>query len=65
MSQIITRELRHWIVTQAEAGCTPESVLQAMKASGWQEDIAIHALETTLSDHLRGRGLSPDRKSVV
>jgi len=60
MSQIITRELRHWIVTQAEAGCTPESVLQAMKASGWQEDIAIHALETTLSDHLRGRGLSPE-----
>jgi len=60
MSQIITRELRHWIVAQAEAGCTPESVLQAMKASGWQEDIAIHALETTLSDHLRGRGLSPE-----
>lgn len=48
MSQLITPELRAWIVEQARAGCTPESVLQAMKASGWQEDVAIQAMEDTL-----------------
>lgn len=60
MSQTITPELRQWIVTQAEAGCTPEAVLAAMRTAGWQEDVAISALEDTLSDHLRRRGLSPD-----
>jgi prolyl 4-hydroxylase len=30
----------------------PESVLEAMKSSGWHEDVAIKALEETLRDHL-------------
>jgi prolyl 4-hydroxylase len=51
-TQAITPELRQWIVSQAEAGCTPDSVLQAMRNSGWEEDIAIAALENTLRDHL-------------
>ncbi len=52
LAQTITPELRRWIVAQAEAGCRPEDVLQAMKASGWGEEVAIAALEQTLSERL-------------
>jgi prolyl 4-hydroxylase len=51
-SQAITPELRDWIVAQARAGCRPEDVLQSMRTSGWDEDTAMDALETTLRDHL-------------
>lgn len=50
--QTVTAELRRWIVAQAEAGCRPEDVLQAMKASGWDEDVAAAALEQTLTERL-------------
>ena len=53
-AQPITSELRHWIVAQATAGHPPETVLDAMKASGWDEDIAIAAMESTLGEHLAG-----------
>jgi prolyl 4-hydroxylase len=59
--QAITPELQQWIVAQAQAGHTPESVLQAMRASGWQEDVALAALESTLTgflaEHARSTGL--------
>ena len=51
-AQLITPELRQWIVAQAAAGHPPEVVVDAMKASGWDEDVAIDALETTMQDHL-------------
>jgi len=51
-TQSITPELRQWIISQAQAGCQPEAVLDAMRASGWDEDIAIDALENTLREHL-------------
>jgi prolyl 4-hydroxylase len=50
--QAITPELRLWIVAQAEAGCRPDDVLEAMKASGWAEDVAIEAMEVTLRERL-------------
>lgn len=50
--QSITPELRRWIVAQAEAGCQPEEVVQAMVASGWHEDVAVQALEQTLRSRL-------------
>ena len=52
MSQTITPELRRWIVEQASAGFTPESVLQAMKVSGWQESVALAALEEVMENHV-------------
>jgi prolyl 4-hydroxylase len=55
-STAITQELRAWIVAQAEAGFPPEEVLAAMKNSGWPEDIAIEAMETTLTEHLKAKG---------
>ena len=63
MTQAITPELRQWIVEQATAGHSAESVLQSMKASGWDEDTAIEAMESTLRGHLNERaaaeGLPP------
>ena len=52
-TQTITADLRRWIVAQATAGHAAEMVLDAMKASGWDEDVAVDALETTMRDHLR------------
>ena len=50
--QAITPELRRWIIEQAEAGCRPQDVIEAMKASGWVEAVAVKAMETTLREHL-------------
>jgi prolyl 4-hydroxylase len=53
MTQIITPQLRDWIISQAQAGFQADTVLKSMLASGWNEDVAIDALETTLRDHLQ------------
>ena len=53
MSQTITPELRRWIIEQASAGFEPEAVLASMVASGWQEAVAVSAMESTLREHLR------------
>lgn len=62
-AQFVTPELREWIVTQAKAGHPPQSVLQAMVASGWHEDTAIKAMEEALAGHLeqqaQAEGLPP------
>ena len=63
--QQITAELRDWIVAQATAGYTPDKVLKSMIQSGWDEAVAIQALEETLrgylSDHARANGLPEPR----
>jgi len=51
-TQQITPQLRQWIVEQAQAGHSPEVVLKSMVASGWDEDVAIEAMESTLKGHL-------------
>jgi prolyl 4-hydroxylase len=51
-TQTITPALRQWIIEQARAGHRPEAVLEAMKTSGWHEDVALDALETVLSSAL-------------
>ena len=51
--QTITPELRSWIVQQAQQGFAADVVLKSMMASGWSEDVAIAALETTLAEHLQ------------
>ncbi len=50
--QQVTPELRQWIVDQASAGHGAETVLKAMIASGWSEDVAVDAMEATLRGHL-------------
>ncbi len=56
-TQSITPQLRQWIVEQAQAGCTPQSVLKAMRDAGWQEQVAMAAMEESLSSHLTDQGL--------
>lgn len=61
-AQTVTPELRRWIIAQAEAGCRPDDVLAAMKASGWAEDVALEAMEATLRqrlDEIGPRGVKP------
>ena len=53
-TQIVTPELRDWIVAQAAAGHSPEIVVEAMKASGWEEPTARLALATTLGEKVAG-----------
>ena len=52
MSQVATPELQQWIVEQARAGCKPEAVLSAMTQAGWQEDVAIAAMEAAMGTHV-------------
>jgi prolyl 4-hydroxylase len=55
-TQTATPELRQWILEQAQAGHSPDAVLQAMVQSGWDEEVALEALEQTLSGFLAERG---------
>ena len=59
--QHVTPELRQWIIDQAKAGRPPDDVLKSMMASGWAEDVALAALEDTLSgflkEHAQANGL--------
>lgn len=50
--QLITPELRQWIVEQAEAGHAADAVLKAMQASGWDEDVALNALEVVMLERI-------------
>ncbi len=62
-TQQITPDLRKWIIDQAQAGYTAEVVLKSMVASGWNEDVAIEAMESTLKGHAESQavasGLAP------
>ena len=54
--QEVTEDLRRWIIAQAEAGCSADGLMAAMRAGGWDEAVATQALETTLTEHLRRLG---------
>jgi len=56
--QQITPQLTQWIIEQAQAGHSAESVLKSMLASGWAEDVAIEAMETTLRGHLNNQAVA-------
>ena len=65
MTQQITPQLRQWIVEQAQAGHQAEAVLKSMLASGWSEDIAVEAMESTLRGHLEHNAAVPDLPPAV
>lgn len=52
LSQTITPELRQWIIDQASAGVAAPALIEGMRASGWNEDVAIAAVELVLRAHL-------------
>src|SRR5262245_17539549 len=43
--QQITPEVLQWVSAQAQAGHLPDAVLQAMRASGWHDEVARSAIE--------------------
>ena len=47
-TQAVTPELRDWIVAQFRAGCAPDDILKAMRASGWEDAVARMALAQAL-----------------
>lgn len=58
-AQVITQELRQWIVEQATAGVSVPSVLASMISSGWQESVAVDAIEEVLSQEVSRRFPAP------
>lgn len=62
-SQTVTPELRQWIIDQAGTGITAPALIEAMRAAGWNEDVAVRAVEDVLRAHLDGlaqqQGLPP------
>ncbi|RYX94190.1 MAG: 2-oxoglutarate-dependent dioxygenase [Comamonadaceae bacterium] len=64
-AQQITPQLRQWIVEQAQAGHPPETVLKAMLTSGWAEDVAVVAMETTLREHLNANAVQQGLPAAV
>jgi prolyl 4-hydroxylase len=48
----VTPALRQWIIEQAQAGCPPQAVLAAMRSRGWDEDVALDAINDTLQAFL-------------
>jgi prolyl 4-hydroxylase len=63
--QQITPQLRQWIVEQAQAGHSAESVLKSMLASGWSEDVAVEAMESTLRGHLESQAVAQGLPAAV
>ena len=61
-TQTVTPELRQWIIEQAQAGCRPEDVLASMRASGWNEAVALASLEHTLQQFV---GAQPKTKTKI
>jgi prolyl 4-hydroxylase len=64
-TQQITPQLRQWIVEQAQAGHGAEAVLESMLASGWTEDVAIEAMESTLKVHLEQKAKEQSLPAAV
>jgi prolyl 4-hydroxylase len=46
----VTPELRRWIITQTEAGQTPDKLLEAMIKLGWPEGAALEVMERALTE---------------
>jgi len=63
--QTITPELRQWIVEQAQAGHNAEVVLRSMVDSGWSEDVALQAMESTLRGHLNEQAVAKGLPAAV
>jgi prolyl 4-hydroxylase len=57
LAQGITDELQHWIRAQVDAGCCADDVVAAMRRSGWDDDVAVAAIEASLRDRPSGPAL--------
>jgi prolyl 4-hydroxylase len=62
--QVITPELREWIVAQAAAGQPPQAMIESMVRSGWSEDVALVSLQKVLSAHLAREAAQAEQASL-
>jgi prolyl 4-hydroxylase len=53
-AQHVTPDLRRWILTQVSEGHGVEMILQAMRASGWNDAVALAAYQHTVSSAASG-----------
>lgn len=60
MEQHIAPELKAWILDQVRAGHPPEAVVAPMVAQGWQEQVAIDAVETVVRGHVEHHARGAD-----
>jgi prolyl 4-hydroxylase len=51
-AQPVTDELRAWIIAQAQAGHAAPAIVDSMVQAGWQEAVAVQAMEATLRRYL-------------
>jgi prolyl 4-hydroxylase len=56
--QVVTAELRQWIVEQDRSGCRLEDILASMRASGWAHEVAVAALHSTLQRSVGQPGIA-------
>ena len=56
--QHVTADLRRWILTHVSAGHSVDTILQAMRASGWNETVALAAYQRTVDEAQRGSNLT-------
>ena len=49
-AQPVTPDLRRWILSQVSEGHGADRILQAMRASGWNDAVALAAYEHTLAE---------------
>ena len=48
----LTPDLRRWVVDQARQGQAPAAVVGALQSQGWEEELALDAVQTALHDYL-------------
>ena len=48
----INDDLRKCIISQDQTGCTTDTLIQSMLSVGWNEAVAIKAIDSTLREHL-------------
>ena len=63
--QPVTPELRQWIIDQAGAGITAPALIKAMCSAGWNEDVAVRAVEDVLRAHRDGMAQQQGQPAAV
>lgn len=64
MTQAVNDELRRWIEDQLAVGHAPDTVLQSMCIAGWQQDVALAALNSALAHQQAQHGVKADTVAV-
>ncbi|MEH3087230.1 MAG: 2OG-Fe(II) oxygenase [Xylophilus ampelinus] len=64
-AQPVTDELREWIIAQAQAGHAAPAIVDSMVQAGWQEAVAVQAMEQALRGYLDGLAVAQGQPPAV